>query len=79
MHSAEPETIKICPDCNSTVTVVDGPVKVIDGPVAVQKNFYSFGLWTEARMQFAWRLRWLWRHLQYRHALLAELGTFGIF
>ena len=38
---SEHETIKICPDCNSTV---DGPVKVIDGPVAVQKNFYSFGL-----------------------------------
>ena len=34
---SEPETIKICPDCNSTVTVVDGPV-------TVQKNFYSFGL-----------------------------------
>ena len=33
----EPETIKICPDYNSTVTVVDGPV-------TVQKNFYSFGL-----------------------------------
>ena len=37
----EPETIKICPDCNSTVTVVDGPVEVIDGPVTIQKNFYS--------------------------------------
>ena len=44
VYSAEPETIKICQDCNSTVTVVDGPVKVIDGPVTVQKNFYSFGL-----------------------------------
>ena len=32
---AEPETIKICPDCNSTV---------VDGPVTVQKNFYSFRL-----------------------------------
>ena len=32
------------PDFNSTVTVVDSPVKVIDGPVTVQKNFYSFGL-----------------------------------
>ena len=41
-----PETIKICPDCNGAVTVVDGPGEDIDGPVAIQKNFYSFGLWS---------------------------------
>ena len=34
-----PETIKIFRYCNSTVTVVDGPVKVIEGPATVQENF----------------------------------------
>ena len=40
----EPETIKICIDCNRTIKDFNSTVTVVDGPVTVWKNVYSFGL-----------------------------------
>ena len=40
----EPETIKICIDCNRTIKDFNSTVTVVDGPVTVYTNFYSFRL-----------------------------------
>ena len=49
LHTSEPETIKIFPDCNRTINDCNSTVKVLDGPVTVYTNFYSFGLWNIER------------------------------